>query len=53
MDSDESTLDAIKYVIYRAEETNKVGYKNMGFCLLVTLDIGNAFNSARWEINKY
>ncbi|KAJ3639076.1 hypothetical protein Zmor_004373 [Zophobas morio] len=45
-----STLDAIKYVMQRAEETNKVGYKNRGFCLLVTLDISNAFNSARWEI---
>ena len=44
-----STVDAIAKVIDESAKVKKGTWKTMGFCALVTLDISNAFNTARWD----
>lgn len=44
-----STLDAIKRVTEIAKKCNSVSYQNRGFCVLITLDVKNAFNSISWR----
>ena len=48
--SGRSTVDAVRKVLEIADNVNKVHYSSRGFCLLITLDIKNAFNSLRWEV---
>lgn len=44
-----STIDAIQRIIEISDKCNEVSYKNRGLCLLVTLDVQNAFNSIKWS----
>lgn len=44
-----STVDAIAKVIETAETVKQGTWKTKGFCALVTLDVKNAFNTARWD----
>jgi hypothetical protein len=44
-----STIDAIKQVVQRAEVAWSGNYYSRPIVLLVTLDVKNAFNSARWS----
>lgn len=44
-----STVDAIKQVASAADPIKNVPWRSKGFCALVTLDIRNAFNTARWD----
>lgn len=39
-----STVDAIEYVVGKVEEVTQ------GFCLLVTFDVRNAFNTVPWDV---
>ena len=45
-----STVDAVKKVLEIVDAVNTLTYKHRGFCLLITLDIRNAFNSLRWDV---
>ena len=45
-----STVDAIQAVVNIATNTRKGTGKSKGFCALISIDIRNAFNSARWNI---
>ena len=47
---DRSTVDAIQAVVNIATNTRKGTGKRKGFCALVSIDIRNAFNTARWNI---
>lgn len=44
-----STIQAMDEVKKIVEEVNAINYKNRKFCMLVTLDIRNAFNCASWS----
>ncbi|KAI5703571.1 hypothetical protein M8J75_013476 [Diaphorina citri] len=44
-----STVDAIQRVFSIADEERKKSRRRRGFCLLVTLDVRNAFNLAPWK----
>lgn len=44
-----STVDAITKVVNTAKTVTNGPCNAKGYCALVTLDIRNAFNSARWE----
>lgn len=44
-----STIDAIKRVADVADKAKGGSQKTKGYCVLVTLDISNAFNTARWD----
>lgn len=44
-----STTDAIARILKLADTVNTGPYKSRRCCVLVTLDIRNAFNSAPWE----
>lgn len=44
-----STVDAIARVVGSAEESRRKSYRHRDLCLLVTIDIRNAFNSASWQ----
>lgn len=44
-----STVDAIKGVVDTANHIKNVPLGSKGYCALVTLDIRNAFNTARWH----
>lgn len=43
-----STIDAINRVVTIARSVKEGNWKNKGYCALVTLDVKNAFNTARW-----
>ena len=43
-----STLNAMEEVIKIAKEATNKAAQNKSFCALVTLDVRNAFNEARW-----
>ena len=45
-----STVDAIANVTEKAAKIKNGTRDNKGFCALVTLDVSNAFNTARWDI---
>ena len=45
-----STVDAIQAVVDIATKARRGTGKRMGFCELISTDIGNAFNTARWNI---
>ena len=45
-----STVDAIQAVVNSATNARKATGKREGFCALITIDIRNAFNTARWNI---
>ena len=45
-----STVDAIQAVINIATNARKETGKRKGFCALISIDIRNAFNTARWDI---
>ena len=45
-----STLDAIQPVVNIASNARKGTGKRKGFCALISIDIRNAFNTARWNI---
>lgn len=45
-----STIDAIKAVLAVAENAGKGAVQRQKLCVLITLDVQNAFNSARWEV---
>ncbi|KYB24771.1 Putative 115 kDa protein in type-1 retrotransposable element R1DM-like Protein [Tribolium castaneum] len=48
--SGKSTMDAITKVLEAPNSIEeKISYKRKKFCLLITLDIENAFNSAPWD----
>lgn len=44
-----STVDAIARVVGSAEESRRKSYRHRDLCLLVTIDIRNAFNCASWQ----
>lgn len=44
-----STIDAIKTVVDLAERAIRAKDCNNDYCIVVTLDIKNAFNTANWE----
>lgn len=44
-----STVDAIMNVVNVAKTVTTGYWKSKGYCALVTLDIRNAFNTARWD----
>lgn len=44
-----STIDALKLVQAKIEETNIGDYRSRDVCLMVTLDVKNAFNTAPWN----
>lgn len=44
-----STIDAIKRVMDRVEDTRRMAYRHRKHSVLVTFDIRNAFNSAPWR----
>lgn len=43
------TIDAIHEVVMAAKSTERGNYYSRPICLLVTLDVKNAFNSVRWK----
>ena len=45
-----STIYAIQMVVDIATEAKRGTGKRKGFCALISIDIRNAFNSARWKI---
>ena len=45
-----STVDAIQAVVNIATNARKGTGKRKGFCALISIDIRNAFNTARWNI---
>ena len=45
-----STLDAIQAMINIATNARKGTGKRKGFCALISIDIRNAFNTAKWNI---
>ena len=45
-----STVDAIQAVVDTATKARKGTGKRKGFCALISIDIRNAFNNARWKI---
>ena len=45
-----STVDAIQAVVNIAIDARKGTGKRKGFCALISIDIRNAFNTARWNI---
>lgn len=44
-----STMDAIREVMKSADKVNQTSYTHRKFCLLITVDVQNAFNAANWE----
>lgn len=44
-----STVDAIQAVQQKVDELNSVPWQRKGFCVLVTLDVKNAFNMTPWK----
>ena len=44
------TVDAIQAVVDIATEARRGNGKRKGFCALISIDIRNAFNTARWNI---
>lgn len=44
-----STMDAVRRVTEIVDAVNSASYKRRGFCVLVTLDVRNAFNSLKWD----
>lgn len=44
-----STIDAIRTVLDRAADAKILRHGRRGACLVVALDVRNAFNTARWE----
>ena len=44
-----STVDAVRRVVELAEEANNGTWRTRKFCMLVTLDVKNAFNNVAWE----
>ena len=45
-----STVDAIQAAVNIATNARKGTGKRKGFCALISIDIRNAFNTARWNI---
>ena len=45
-----STVDAIQAVVDIATKARRGTGKRKGFCTLISIDIRNAFNTARWNI---
>ena len=45
-----STIDAIQAVVDIANKARRGTGKRKGFCALISIDIRNAFNTARWNI---
>ena len=45
-----STVDAIQAVVDIATKARRGTGKRKGFCALISIDIRNAFNTARWNI---
>ena len=45
-----STVDAIQAVVDIATKARKGTGKHKGFCALISIDLRNAFNTARWNI---
>ena len=45
-----STVDAIQAVVDIATKARRRTGKRTGFCALISIDIRNAFNTARWNI---
>ena len=45
-----STVDAIQAVVDIATKARRGTGKHKGFCALISIDIRNAFNTARWNI---
>ena len=45
-----STVDAIQAVVDIATKARRGSGKRKGFCALISIDIRNAFNTARWNI---
>ena len=45
-----STVDAIQAVVDIATKARRGTGKHKGFCALISIDIRNAFNTARWKI---
>ena len=45
-----STVDAIQAVVDIATKARRGTGKRKGFCALISMDIRNAFNNARWDI---
>ena len=45
-----STVDAIQAVVDIATKARRRTGKRKGFCALISIDIRNAFNTARWNI---
>ena len=45
-----STVDAIQAVVNIATNARKGTGKRKGFCAFISIDIRNAFNTARWDI---
>ena len=46
---DRSTVDAIQAVVDIATKARRGTGKRKGFCALISIDIRNAFNTARWN----
>ena len=44
------TVDAIQAVVNIATKARRVTGKRKGFCALISIDIRNVFNTARWYI---
>lgn len=44
-----STVNAVRDVIDAARATERGNHRSRSICLLVTLDVRNAFNSAKWD----
>ena len=44
-----STVDAIQAVLDIASKSRKGTGKRKGFCALIIIDLGNAFNTAKWK----
>lgn len=44
-----STVDALSQVMEISRAANSGIYKNRDFCMLITVDVKNAFNSAPWK----
>ena len=47
---DRSTFDAIQAVVDIATKARRGTGKRKGFCALISIDIRNAFNTAKWDI---
>ena len=45
-----STVDAIQAVVDIATKARRGTSKHKGFCALISIDIRNLFNTARWNI---